>query len=170
MAKDDRHSGQYQRERYRPPFLATDLIIEHFNGQKQGIVLITRKNPPYGVALPGGFAEYGLSLEENARKEGMEETGLEFMIENPEAPLCVHSDPDRDPRAHVISATYYGRGVGKLSAGDDAATASIYSIDELKCMLGKKEFAFPDHEKAIVKWMAHKGYMTNEEASKYIRK
>lgn len=164
MAKE---SKQCRREEYRPPYLATDLIIEYNDGKKEGIILITRKNPPYGIALPGGFAEYGLTLEDNARKEGKEETGLEFIIENPEHPLCVHSAPDRDPRGHVISATYYGRGYGKLQAGDDAASAALYSIEELKAMLGKSMFAFHDHERAIIEWMLVRGHIAREDAARY---
>jgi len=64
------------------PYLATDLIIEYNDGKKEGIVLIERRDPPYGIALPGGMAEYGLTLEENAAKEGLEESGLEFIVEN----------------------------------------------------------------------------------------
>src|SRR3989339_1687096 len=109
--------------RHRNPFPATDIIIEYNDGLKEGIVLIARRNPPYGLALPGGFAEWGLSLEENAIKEAKEETGLEVILESPTKPLCVRSDPSRDPRSHIISITYVGKGYGELLAGDDAKDA-----------------------------------------------
>src|SRR3989344_1857038 len=94
------------------PLAATDIIIEYGSKEEYGIVLITRKNFPYGIALPGGFAEYGISYEENAVKEAKEETSLDITIENPEHPLCVYSDPERDPRGHITSLTYIGKGHG----------------------------------------------------------
>src|SRR3989338_5140826 len=95
---------EYQRS--KRPLVATDIVIEYNDGIKDGIILITRKNFPPGLALPGGFAEYGLTLEENAQKEALEETGLEIKVKNPEHPLCIKSQPHRDPRRHVISVTY----------------------------------------------------------------
>ena len=97
-------------ERRINPYPTTDIIIEYERAGKEGIILIMRKNPPIGLALPGGFAEYGISLEENARKEGKEETNLEVILENEEQPFCVHSDPQRDPRGHMISVTYIAKG------------------------------------------------------------
>lgn len=136
-------------ENFRNPFPTTDVIIEY----GEGIVLITRKNPPYGMALPGGFAEWGLSLDENARKEAMEETGLEVIIEDPERPFCVHSDPKRDPRGHMISVVYVAKGYGDLKAGDDAKTASVCSIDEVRRLVREKGFAF-DHGRILEKYLA----------------
>lgn len=141
---------------YRNPIPTTDIIIEYTDGKKSGIVLITRKNPPYGIAIPGGFAEWGLSLEENAAKEAMEETGLEIMLESPEKPLCVHSSPGRDPRSHIMSVTYVARGIGRLHAGDDAASAKLYSIDEVVDLIRRNALAF-DHGKALRKYLEHRG-------------
>lgn len=141
---------------YRNPIPTTDIIIEYTDGKKSGIVLITRKNPPYGIAIPGGFAEWGLSLEENAAKEAMEETGLEIMLESPEKPLCVHSHPSRDPRSHILSVTYVAKGTGKLNAGDDAASARLYSIDEVVDLIRRNALAF-DHGKALRKYLEHRG-------------
>jgi len=151
--------AQEALQTFRNPFPTTDLIIEYTNAHKSGIVLITRKNPPYGIALPGGFAEYGLSLEENARKEAMEETGLEVVIQNPEQPFCVHSDPERDPRGHMISITYIAQGSGTLRAGDDAKTATLYTIPEVLELLRSNRFAF-DHAKIIEKYLTCKGYLS----------
>ncbi len=141
---------------YRNPIPTTDIIIEHNDGRKEGIVLITRRNPPYGIAIPGGFAEYGLSLEENARKEAMEETGLEIILENPERPLCVHSEPSRDPREHIMSVTYVAKGIGKLAAGDDAASARLYTIDEVIELIRSNGLAF-DHARALQKYLEFRG-------------
>ena len=142
---------------YRNPVPTTDIFIEYDNGRKKGIVLIKRKNPPRGYALPGGFAEYGITLEDNARKEAKEETNLEVELENPGKPL-VFSSPDRDPRGHMISNTYFAKGKGELKAGDDAKDADIYTIKEILHMLGMNQFAF-DHEEIIVECLKQKGYI-----------
>ncbi len=144
---------EHQRTGYKQPFIATDIIIEYNDGHKEGIVLIDRKNEPHGLALPGGFAEYGLTLEQNAQKEAREETGLGVLIQYPENPFCVHSNPHRDPRAHVISVAYVAEGKGTLRAGDDAQAAVLYSLSEVVDLLGKDKFAFPDHERIIIKYL-----------------
>jgi 8-oxo-dGTP diphosphatase len=143
---------------YNNPPSATDIIIEYSDRRKDGIVLITRKNPPYQgkLALPGGFHERGISLPENAAKEAKEETNLEIIIKgDPERPLCVHSNPNRDPRKHIISITYVAKGSGVLRVGDDAATATLYSIPDIIDLLGKNGFAF-DHERALRKYLAYR--------------
>jgi len=147
---------QDKKEHERCPYLATDMIIEYNNGNKSGIVLIERRNSPRGLALPGGFALYGLTLEENARKEAREETGLEFFIYEPEQPLCVHSQPDRDPRSHVVSVTYVGRGEGILCAGDDAKKALLYDHAQVQKLIKEEapHFAFPDHLRILEKYLA----------------
>jgi ADP-ribose pyrophosphatase YjhB (NUDIX family) len=144
--------SQYRREGYRSPTLTTDVIITHSQGMKEGIVLIERKNPPHGLAIPGGFAEYGLTLEQNAGKEAREETGLEVVIENPGQPL-VFSDPRRDPRGHMVSTVYWGRGYGELRAGDDAAAARLYTVPEVRALFGRRVLAF-DHEEILQRYLA----------------
>lgn len=141
--------------KYNNPFPTTDIIIEYSDGKKEGIVLIERMNEPHGTALPGGFAEYGLSLEQNAAKEAMEETGLEIEIQNPNRPW-VYSSPDRDPRAHTISNTYLATGKGKLQAGDDAKAAFIYTLDDVKKLVKEKKLVF-DHGKILGDYLKHKG-------------
>lgn len=131
--------------RFKNPYPATDIIIEY----QDGVVLIERKNKPHGLALPGGFAEYGLSLEENAVKEAKEETGLDVEIINPEHPLCVHSNPKRDPRAHIISMTYIAKGSGKLEAGDDAKNAIVVPDKDLHLFVMREQFAFNSHKRAL---------------------
>jgi len=132
------------------PCLATDMIIEYSDGQKDGIVLITRKNPPFGLALPGGMLDYGLTLEENAVKEAKEETNLEYKIDRL---LCVVDDPQRDPRHHIVSAVFVGKGYGKLQAGDDAKEAYLLTLPELERF--KDELVF-DHAKIIERYLRGK--------------
>lgn len=148
---------QEQVQHFRNPYPTTDIIIEYDDGRKSGIVLIERKNPPYGRAIPGGFAEWGISLEDNARKEAMEETGLDILLETPEQPFCVHSNPSRDPRAHIISITYIAKGQGTLRAGDDAKDARLYSLDEVADMVKRDALAF-DHSRILQKYLEHRRY------------
>jgi len=110
----------------RTPLLAVDIVILCGSG----LVLIRRDNPPYEgrYALPGGFVEVGESTEEAARREAREETGLEVEIR---ALVGVYSKPDRDPRGHVVSVCYLGRGSGCLMAGSDARSAQIFPLDRL---------------------------------------
>jgi ADP-ribose pyrophosphatase YjhB (NUDIX family) len=152
--------NEEQIQRYRNPFPTVDVIIEYNDGKKSGIVLIERRNPPYGIAIPGGFAEYGLSLEENVIKEAKEETGLEVVIETPEQPLCVHSMPDRDPRGHMVSISYITRGYGKLEKGnfDDAKDPTLYSVPEILELIKERKLAF-DHDKILMKYLRHRGYV-----------
>ncbi|MBR9703451.1 NUDIX hydrolase [Candidatus Woesearchaeota archaeon] len=144
------------------PGTATDIIIEYNNGEKKGIVLITRKNPPHGLALPGGFAEYGLSYEENTIKEAKEETGLDVILENPERPLCVHSTPTRDPRGHMTSITYVAKGSGELKAGDDAATANVFTREEIKGLIISNGLAF-DHGRILEKYLEYRELIERSE-------
>ena len=109
---------------FRNPFPTVDIIIE----VNDGIILIERKNPPFGWALPGGFVDYGESLEDAAIREAKEETSLE--VHSLQLLGC-YSDPDRDSRMHTISAVYVGRGVGTPSASDDALNLATFRLDSL---------------------------------------
>jgi len=142
----------------RNPYMTTDTIIEYNSGEKEGIILIYRKNPPHGLALPGGFAEWGISLEENAIKEAKEETNLEVILEDPEHPLVVKSRPNRDPRTHTMSAVYIAKGYGNLRAGDDAARAYLFSIPEVKEIVRTGQLVF-DHEDIVREYLQHRGHM-----------
>ena len=109
---------------YRNPFPTVDVIIE----QPGGIVLVRRKNPPPGWALPGGFVDYGEPLPTAAKREAKEETGLDVELT---ALLHVYSQPDRDPRHHTVSTVYVGRASGAPVGTDDAAEARVFPLDAL---------------------------------------
>jgi len=109
---------------YRNPFPTVDIIIE----VDEGIVLIERKNPPHGWALPGGFVDYGESLEAAAVREAREETSLE--VQNLRLLGC-YSDPGRDQRMHTISTAYIAEGYGQPQAADDAADLGIFRLEQL---------------------------------------
>ncbi|MEJ2093220.1 MAG: NUDIX hydrolase [Syntrophobacterales bacterium] len=111
--------------RYRNPTPTVDIIIEY---QSQGLVLIERQKPPYGFALPGGFVEYGESLEEAAVREAKEETGLDVKLLGQ---FHSYSDPHRDPRQHNITTVFIARGAGTPQAASDAKSLAIFSPDNL---------------------------------------
>ncbi|HSB68730.1 MAG TPA: NUDIX hydrolase [Candidatus Methylomirabilis sp.] len=96
------------------------------------IVLIRRKNPPHGWALPGGFLEYGESLEQAAVREGREETGLEVELIRQ---VHTYSDPARDPRGHTVSTVFLARADGAPRAGDDAGDARSVPLADLPAPL-----------------------------------
>ena len=105
------------------PRLAVDCIIE-LAGQ---IVLVRRRNEPLGWALPGGFVDYGETVEAAVRREVQEETGLELQDLSQ---FRVYSDPARDPRGHCVSVIFTARGTGSLRAGDDAAAVRLVEPTE----------------------------------------
>jgi ADP-ribose pyrophosphatase YjhB (NUDIX family) len=129
----------------RNPYLATDIILRY----GLGIVVIERKNPPIGLALPGGFHEWGLDVFENAKKEAKEETNLDLVVHGT---LGIYSEPDRDPRGHVVSVVVYGEGRGILKAGDDAKTTRVITRKEFeKNLFDSANFVF-DHEDIIFRY------------------
>jgi len=104
------------------PLLAADVIIELLD-EPGKLVLIERRNPPHGWALPGGFVEVGESLERAAVREAEEETGLKVRLK---VLLGLYSDPARDPRGHTVTAVYIGEAHGTPRGGDDAARAQAF--------------------------------------------
>lgn len=109
----------------KTPFVTVDIIIEV---EDRGIVLIERKNPPHGWALPGGFVDYGESLEKAAVREAKEETSLDVqLIEQ----LLTYSDPGRDPRHHTISTVFIAKASGEPKGADDARRAQIFDEQNL---------------------------------------
>ena len=113
---------------YHNPVPTVDIIIE----VNSNIILIKRKNPPSGWALPGGFVDYGETLEQAAAREALEETSLTVL--NLRLLGC-YSDPLRDPRQHTISSVFVAQGQGTPRAGDDAAELRTFSLDKLPAPL-----------------------------------
>jgi 8-oxo-dGTP diphosphatase len=110
---------------YRNPLLTVDIIIWMTD---RNVVLIERENPPYGWALPGGFVDYGESLEAAAWREAREETGLE--VKNLEQ-FRAYSNPDRDPRHHTVTVVFSALGKGTPRAADDARSVGVFPIEDL---------------------------------------
>ncbi|KAF3889110.1 MULTISPECIES: NUDIX domain-containing protein [Nostocales] len=108
---------------YRNPAPTVDIIIELVDRPHRPIVLIERHNPPFGWAIPGGFVDYGESVETAAQREALEETGLQVkLIEQ----FHVYSDPSRDPRKHTLSLVFLATATGEPQAGDDAKGIDIF--------------------------------------------
>jgi 8-oxo-dGTP diphosphatase len=101
------------------PPLAADVIVEIGNQ----IVLIERKNFPFGWAIPGGFVDFGETVEQAAVREAREEISLEVELC---ALLGVYSRPDRDPRGQTVTVVYIGRATGSPAAADDAQKAGMF--------------------------------------------
>ena len=114
----------YIIERHKNPYPTVDVIVE-IDGK---VLLIRRKNPPYGWALPGGFIEYGESAEEAAVREIREETGIR--ITGLRQFRC-YSDPGRDPRFHTITVVFGATSTETPVAGDDAAETGLFDPDHL---------------------------------------
>ncbi len=125
---------------HRNPALTVDVVVV----EDSKILLVKRGQPPHQGewALPGGFVEYGETLEVAAKREVQEETGIAIDLS---AILGVYSDPERDPRGHTVSVVFVGKMVGgQLQGGDDAADARWYDIDDLR----EEQLAF-DHEMVV---------------------
>jgi ADP-ribose pyrophosphatase YjhB (NUDIX family) len=131
-------------EKFRNPVPTVDIIIE----QDKGVVLILRRNEPRLWAIPGGYCDYGESLEQAAVREAREETGLEVeLIEQ----FHTYSDPRRDPRQHTITTVYIARACGgTLQARDDAQETGVFPEDFLPLSL-----AF-DHDQILKDYFLYK--------------
>jgi 8-oxo-dGTP diphosphatase len=106
------------------PLLTVDIIIEMTDRPGRPIVLIERKYPPPGWALPGGFVDVGETLEAAAVREAREETSLDVTLQ---ALLGVYSDPGRDARGHTVSAVYVAEAQGRPGAADDARHLELFN-------------------------------------------
>jgi ADP-ribose pyrophosphatase YjhB (NUDIX family) len=112
-------------EVYQNPVPTVDIIIEV---EPKAVILIKRRNPPYGWAIPGGFVDYGESLEEAALREAKEETNLDVELVRQ---FHTYSDPNRDPRHHTISTVYIAKGKGTPQAHDDALELRAFTEQDL---------------------------------------
>ena len=126
----------------KTPKPTVDIIIQY----KGGIVLIKRKNKPYGWAIPGGFVDYRETVEKAAVREAKEETNLKI---SKLYQFHVYSDPKRDPRGHTISTVFIAKGSGVLKGKSDAAEAKIFKKSNLP------KLAF-DHNKILGDYYAQK--------------
>jgi len=110
---------------YAIPGHTVDLIIEVGHDD---IVLVYRKNPPHGWALPGGFVEYGEGLWETAKREAEEETSLDIRLKEQ---FYTYSDPERNNLRHVLTTVFIAEAEGIPVAGDDAERAEVFSLDKV---------------------------------------
>jgi 8-oxo-dGTP diphosphatase len=124
----------------RGPALTVDVIIEIGSGAPRQVVLVRRRNPPPGWALPGGFVDYGETVEAAARREAKEETGLDVILSRQ---FHVYSEPARDPRGHTVAVVFAGSAAGSPKGGDDASEARVFPVDQLPA-----DMAF-DHRQVI---------------------
>jgi len=129
------------------PYLTTDGIVEIYDTNEifQGIVLIERKNEPFGLALPGGFVDVGESVENAVMREMKEEISLDVKIKKL---LGVYSDPLRDKRFHTVSVVYICKAYGEPIGADDAKIATLYKLDSIP--LEKLVF---DHKDILKKYL-----------------
>jgi len=133
--------------RPQTPALAADAIIELVDLPDKPIVLIERRNPPPGWAIPGGFVDIGESVPDAAMREALEETCLEVRLQ---CLLGVYSNPARDPRGHTVSMIYVARGHGEPEAADDAANVGIFDPADIQVPL-----AF-DHERILRDYLEYR--------------
>jgi 8-oxo-dGTP diphosphatase len=110
------------------PRLTVDIIIELIDQPDKPILLIERKNPPHGWALPGGFVDVGETLEQAAVREAAEEVSLSVKLKTL---LGCYSNPKRDSRMHTVSAVYIAEATGSPKAADDAANVKAFAVNEL---------------------------------------
>jgi len=111
-------------EKLANPLLTVDIIVE----VSDGIVLIERKNRPHGWAIPGGFVDYGESIETAARREAKEETSLDVVLTEQ---FYTYSDPRRDARHHTVSTVFIASADGAPRGADDAKLARIFHENDL---------------------------------------
>jgi 8-oxo-dGTP diphosphatase len=113
----------------KTPYLAVDGVVRLWDGERfKGIVLVERRYEPLGYALPGGFVEVGETVEKAVLREVKEETGLDAQIVKL---LGVYSEPNRDPRFHVVSVVFVLDAYGEPKGGDDAKKAVVFPLEDL---------------------------------------
>ena len=142
---------------YRNPTPTVDTIILRGNQ----IVLIKRKNPPHGWALPGGYVDEGESIEHAAIREAKEETGLDVILDEL---FYVYSDPKRDPRQHTMSSVFIAHAEGIPEGADDAERAEYYDLDSLP-----EPLAF-DHGTILADFMIYRKTGEHPELQRALRR
>jgi len=110
------------------PLLAADILIQLVDRPDRPFVLIERRYPPFGWAVPGGFVDVGETVEQAAIREAKEETCLDVTLT---ALLGIYSDPKRDARNHTVTAVYVAEATGTPSAADDAKNFGLYTFENL---------------------------------------
>ena len=134
---------------YRNPAPTVDIIIELIDRPSRPIVLIERKNIPYGWAIPGGFVDYGESLETSAIREAKEEISLDVKLVEQ---FHTYSDPSRDARQHTIALVFIATATGDPIAADDAKNLGIFNQWEIPTPL-----CF-DHDRIIQEYWQYRNY------------
>lgn len=134
---------------YRNPTPTVDIIIELIDRSQQPIILIERRNEPFGWAIPGGFVDYGESLETAAIREAKEEVSLDIeLVEQ----FQVYSDPQRDSRQHTIAIVFIATATGNPKPDDDAKNLGIFNQDEIPTRL-----CF-DHDRIMKEYWQYRNY------------
>ena len=134
---------------HRNPAPTVDIIIELIDRPGRPIVLIERKNEPFGWAIPGGFVDYGESIETAAVREAEEEVSLKVkLIEQ----FYVYSAPDRDPRQHTLSIVFIATANGNPVAADDAKNLGIFNQYDLP-----QNLCF-DHDRVLEDYWNYRNY------------
>ncbi|ELR99519.1 NUDIX hydrolase [Gloeocapsa sp. PCC 73106] len=134
---------------WRNPIPTVDIIVELIDRPHRPIILIERKNEPYGWAIPGGFVDYGESVENAAKREAFEEVTLQVeLIEQ----FQVYSDPRRDARKHTLSIVFIAQATGEPKAADDAKSLGVFQLWEIPSTL-----CF-DHGKIIEDYRLYRNY------------
>ncbi|HSG11106.1 MAG TPA: NUDIX hydrolase [Gammaproteobacteria bacterium] len=128
------------------PAIAVDAIIEMSDRPGSPIVLVERRNPPHGWAIPGGFVDVGETLESAVIREAKEETSLDITLK---CLLGIYSDPARDPRGHTVTPVYIAEAVGMPVAADDAASLSLFDPHDCPAL------AF-DHDRIIADYIEYR--------------
>ncbi|TVQ47885.1 MAG: NUDIX hydrolase [Gloeocapsa sp. DLM2.Bin57] len=134
---------------WRNPIPTVDIIIELIDQPHRPIILIERKNEPYGWAIPGGFVDYGESVENAAIREAFEEISLKVeLIEQ----FHVYSNPKRDARKHTLSVVFLATATGNPQAADDAKNLGIFPLWEIP-----QSLCF-DHDQIITDYRLYRDY------------
>jgi len=134
---------------YRNPVPTVDIIIELVDRPHRPIILIERKNEPLGWAIPGGFVDYGETVETAAVREAQEEIGLQVeLIEQ----FHVYSDPNRDLRKHTLSVVFIATATGEPEAADDAKNLGVFQVWDVPPNL-----CF-DHDKILREYWHYRHY------------